>query len=57
MFHEFIYEFICFMNSYINSGVPRIQMSTDKMAAPLLTRRGRRPSPRLGRERSLWASA
>ena len=23
----FIYEFICFMNSYMNSGVPRFQMS------------------------------
>ena len=22
----FIYEFICFMNSYMNSGVPRFQM-------------------------------
>ena len=31
----FIYEFICFMNSYMNSGVPRFQMAlTD--AAPLL---------------------
>ena len=23
----FIYEFICFMNSYMNSGVPRFQMA------------------------------
>ena len=23
----FMYEFICFMNSYMNSGVPRFQMS------------------------------
>ena len=23
----FIYEFICFMNSYMNSGVPRFQMT------------------------------
>ena len=23
----FIYEFICFMNSYMNLGVPRFQMS------------------------------
>ena len=22
----FMYEFICFMNSYMNSGVPRFQM-------------------------------
>ena len=25
-FFKFIYEFICFMNSYMNSGVPRFQM-------------------------------
>ena len=30
----FIYEFICFMNSYMNSGVPRFQMSVTKDLGP-----------------------
>ena len=47
----FIYEFICFMNSYMNSGVPRFQMSnsttdlrfkahapTPEIAAPFIIR-------------------
>ena len=25
-YDSFIYEFICFMNSYMNSGLPRFQM-------------------------------
>ena len=28
----FIYEFICFMNSYMNSGVPRFQMVITSIA-------------------------
>ena len=30
----FIYEFICFMNSYMNSGVPRFQMPAGSWQGP-----------------------
>ena len=48
----FIYEFICFMNSYMNSGVPRFQMPSftrpSSPPGPALTAR---PGPYLAR---LW---
>ena len=36
-----IYEFICFMNSYMNSGVPKFQMQ--QAARALLPREKRGP--------------
>ena len=32
----FIYEFICFINSYMNSGVPRFQMVRDHHSANIM---------------------
>ena len=32
----FIYEFICFMNSYMNSGVPRFHMMTNLNCSSIL---------------------
>ena len=31
----FIYEFMCFMNSYMNSGVPRFQMMGQGLGRPV----------------------
>ena len=31
----FIYEFVCFMNSYMNSGVPRFQMPDGQLELDL----------------------
>ena len=31
----FIYEFTCFMNSYMNSGVPRFQMNLEQSKSVL----------------------
>ena len=50
-YYFFIYEFICFINSYMNSGVPRFQMFRCK-AFPLLPRK----RPQRSISRTLYAN-
>ena len=45
----FIYEFICFMNSYMNSGVPRFQMARVELELPMLIANNSVPKPNLER--------